>query len=264
MKARLAQKESNQGISAKATACFCDCSLHAHDFYELDIITGGEALTAINGKDETARRGKAYFMTPEDLHEYPTDSQLDILNIQFYGDDVCSPLLRSIAEGGRRSFVLSEDTLCSVEALHSVLLCISGSTKPREEARQRIVEAILCLLLDTLKENEIEAREAAPDIQRALLYIEEHFKDCPTLGEVAAHVMLNERYFCKIFKEYTGKTFKEYIREKRLRYAKKLILSTSYPILEISETCGYNTQSHFNREFKARYGTSPLALRREK
>ena len=214
MKARLARKENGQGISAKKTENLSDCSLHAHDFYEIDIITGGEADTAVHGARERAQRGKVYFLTPEDLHEYTDESGLDILNIQFFGDDVCSALLRSIPESGRRSFTVGEDTLASLEALHSVLLCISGSTKPREEARSRIVEALLHLLLDTLREREGKRGEAPPDIQRALVYMEEHFRECPTLAQMAAHVGLNERYLCKIFKEYTGKTFKKYIREK--------------------------------------------------
>ena len=45
-------------------------------------------------------------------------------------------------------------------------------------------------------------------------------------------------------------------------YARKLIKNTALSFTEISEKCGYETQSHFNREFKAYFGQTPTSMRR--
>ena len=77
-----------------------------------------------------------------------------------------------------------------------------------------------------------------------------------------ALLSLNERYFCTKFKEYTGKSYKEYLREHKLSYAKRLLRSSTHSVTEIAFECGYTTTSHFNREFKAFYGETPLSMRK--
>ena len=74
---------------------------------------------------------------------------------------------------------------------------------------------------------------------------------------------MNERYFCQKFKDYTGKCYKDYLRERKLRYARRLVLATEMPLLQIAEESGYETQSHFNREFKDFFGISPTAMRKQ-
>ena len=69
------------------------------------------------------------------------------------------------------------------------------------------------------------------------------------------------REFEAKFREYTGKTYKEYLKELKLRYARRLLLVTEMSVTEISAASGYATQSHFNREFKNYYGLSPLGMR---
>ena len=102
----------------------------------------------------------------------------------------------------------------------------------------------------------------SPDIQKALIYIHAHFKENPSLKKVAALLSLNEKYFCSKFKEYTGTSYKNYLRIKKLGYARRLIFATDLSGAEIAQRSGYSTQSHFNREFKELYGTSPLHMRR--
>jgi two-component system response regulator YesN len=99
-------------------------------------------------------------------------------------------------------------------------------------------------------------------MQKALFYIHEHFKDNPPLSEVAALFPLDPRYFCRRFKEYTGMTYKEYLTGLKLRFARRLVLSSDMPIVRIAESAGFGTQSHFNKEFRREYGTSPLRMRR--
>ena len=262
MKARLAEKEYGtvSGISLKTSYPLGDCSLHGHDFYEIDIIAEGHTETVINGKSELAGRGAVYFMTPEDFHEYKQNEALRVLNIQFFGDDVSSTLLRPLADGEKRGFTPDEDGFALICELYSVMQMSAANGDIAPQILPRLLESLLAVLAGYMSADD-EKRRTPPDIQAALVYIQEHFKENPPLSSVAALLSLNERYFCARFKKYTGRTYKEYLRRTKLRYARKLILSTDISMTEISEMCGYGTQSHFNREFKERYGTSPRELR---
>lgn len=263
MKARLAEKEygTGSGISLKTSDPLRDCSLHGHDFYEIDIIIDGSAETVINGSRELAGRGKVYFMTPEDFHEYTNNNALKVWNIQFFGDDVSSPLLRPLADGEKRGFVPDEEGFSLICELFSVMQMSAANDDVAPQILPRLLESVLTVLAGCMGADD-EKRRTPPDIQAALVYIQEHFKENPPLSSVAALLSLNEKYFCTRFKKYTGRTYKEYLRRTKLRYARKLILSTDISMTEISEMCGYATQSHFNREFKERYGTSPRELRK--
>lgn len=266
MQTRLAQKEYGygSGISLKRSYGLGGCTLHGHDFYELDIITGGHAEAVVNGKRALAERGRVFLMTPEDFHEYGDTAGLDVLNIQFYGDDVSSALLRSLIDSECREFALGEedfDLICEIfEIMHK--------TNTRDgfaaDILPRLLESVLLILHRFLRLTPDSDKQSACDVQAALIYVQEHFRENPPLSEVAALLSLNERYFCKKFKEYTGRTYKEYLRHTKLRYARKLLISTSLSVLEVCERCGYNTQSHFNREFKSEYGISPLDMRKVK
>ncbi len=263
MKARLAQKEcgSHSGISLKTNDSLGNCSLHGHDFYEIDIITGGKAETVINGRSEFAERGAVYFMTPEDFHEYNELEGLNVMNIQFFGDDVSSSLLRPLADGEKRSFLPDGDGFELICKLFFVMQKSTAIGSAASEILPRLLESVLTVLGKCVGDSDDEKRHTPPDIQTALVYIQEHFRENPPLSSVAALLSLNERYFCTRFKKYTGRTYKEYLRRTKLRYARKLILSTDFSMTEICGRCGYVTQSHFNREFKERYGVAPRDLR---
>ncbi len=63
-------------------------------------------------------------------------------------------------------------------------------------------------------------------------------------------------------KRITGKSFTEYVIQKRLTSAVKLLKETNMPISEIIESTGYENESYFRRKFKEYYGKSPNKLRK--
>ena len=263
MQPRLIRPSFQRGaaVCVQKKVGFHSCNLHGHDFYELDIITAGKAPTTLNGDALTASAGTVFFLTPEDIHDYPTKDKIDILNIQFQGRFISDAVLRPLTESGSRVFQLDGDTLRSVTEIATILEKHCAAQDPSADILCRLLEITVLML------GRNGAQETAPptaDMPRALTYIHEHFKENPPLSTLASLLSLNERYFCAKFKEYTGKSYKEYLRERKLSYAKRLLLSSTYSVTEIALECGYFTTSHFNREFKAYFGTTPLAVRNEK
>lgn len=64
-------------------------------------------------------------------------------------------------------------------------------------------------------------------------------------------------YFRRIFTEKFGMSPKKYIIDRRMDYAKKLLLSGQFFVSEVSQMCGYDEPSQFSREFLKREGISP-------
>ncbi len=265
MQTRLANKDFgvDTPISARRSTHFDASTLHGHDFYELDIITGGRVSSTLNGKPVVAKKGIVFFLTPEDFHEYLGDGEVDILNLQFFGDALTSSVLQQITERKSRTFVLEESVFATLEPIFSA---IEENVKRGERAMpicSRLLECILLTLINSEVEESNGDRIIKSDMQKALIFIQQHFKENPTLSQVASFIPMNERYFCHKFKEYTGKCYKDYLRERKLRYARRLVLATEMPLIKIAEESGYETQSHFNREFKGYFGVSPTAMRKQ-
>ena len=67
-----------------------------------------------------------------------------------------------------------------------------------------------------------------------------------------------------LFKEYVGTTIVDYINEKKMVYAKRLLQTTTLTILQISEMIGYSSLSSFNHLFKKSFGITPSEYRNRK
>lgn len=93
-------------------------------------------------------------------------------------------------------------------------------------------------------------------------YLNENLERLPTVKELAKNAMVSEVYFRKQFKACYQKSPVEYRNELRLVRAKSYLEHGEISIQEISDTLGYATVSHFIKEFKKRYGYSPLKFRK--
>lgn len=98
-------------------------------------------------------------------------------------------------------------------------------------------------------------------IQKAMLYISEHFNTSLTLEETAAYVHLHPSYFSTLFKQLTGSSFKEYLNMVRIEESKRLLSNTEYSIINIAIAVGFEDQSYFSKVFKKHTGLTPKQFR---
>ena len=78
-----------------------------------------------------------------------------------------------------------------------------------------------------------------------------------SVEELSKHCGISVAYFRRLFTEKFGISPREFIIQKRIDYAKKLLKSGQFSVGEISLLCGYAEQCHFSREFYKRVGVSP-------
>ena len=101
-------------------------------------------------------------------------------------------------------------------------------------------------------------------IQQAISLIHQRSNEELSLEKVARECGFSKYYFSRIFKKYTGKTFKTYLIDLRINKAKDLLLNSELPISQICYEIGFNDLSHFNRIFKKKVGCSPSEFRENK
>ena len=94
-------------------------------------------------------------------------------------------------------------------------------------------------------------------------YIHEMYQKPLSLSELAEHFHYSKEYFCRVFKKYTGVTFKQYLTGIRLMNAVKLLNSTEKTISEIAQKTGFTDESQLIACFRAHYHQTPGHYRKQ-
>lgn len=124
-----------------------------------------------------------------------------------------------------------------------------------------LILAKICEILAYMKPIE---RGIVPDAGREIVtYIHEMYQKPLLQSEVAEHFHYSKEYFCRVFKKYTGVTFKQYLTNIRLVNAVKLLNSTEKTISEIAQRTGFTDESQFIACFKAHYQQTPGHYRKQ-
>jgi len=100
-----------------------------------------------------------------------------------------------------------------------------------------------------------------PMITKAKVFIQQHYAEDLSLGQVAKAMNTSTFYFCKMFKKATGINFTDYLSRVRIEKAKNLLLNPNLRISEIAFEVGFQSLTHFNRVFKNILGQSPSEYR---
>ena len=100
-------------------------------------------------------------------------------------------------------------------------------------------------------------------IQTLQDWLEVHFTENFSMVDLAARVHLSERQFKRRFKQATEESPLAYVQALRIESAKKILVSSSKSISEISQKSGYEDVRFFRQLFKRQTSLSPTDYRQK-
>jgi AraC-like DNA-binding protein len=132
----------------------------------------------------------------------------------------------------------------------------------QKEGSSAVILSQLIELLVFLARTYAEHRSLSPTDPGAaafagsLLFLDENFYRPVKIEELADLANMSYRSYTDQFKRRTGKTVTQYLNERRVEYAKRLMLETD-DILFASAEAGFGDLTHFYRVFKKHSGVTP-------
>ncbi len=111
---------------------------------------------------------------------------------------------------------------------------------------------------------EINSYQGGKMLKKALEYIDANFdSETLSLNQAAESIGASANYLSAVFSQGMQKTFVEYVTEKRIEKAKKLLRHTDKTSGEIAREVGYKDARYFGFVFKKLQGCSPREYRGE-
>ena len=109
---------------------------------------------------------------------------------------------------------------------------------------------------------DIDSLTGSMVIAPALRYINSHYMENFTIGDLAEACSMSQSHFRRVFHELMGIGPLEHLNHTRITKACTLLRMTDESILTVGEQVGFRSMSSFNRHFYEVMGTAPSDWRR--
>lgn len=228
--------------------------IHWHEHTEILYFFDGTGMVSIGGKNIEAKPGDLIIANQNEIHAgdiqgncvygcillppYFFEDNHIIFESLVQDDDVCK-----LAEKIFDEFIVKKTVYKTAVKAYTYMLV---TLLTRNHARAVLNDKAYKIKVDKLNK-----------INEAIEYINEYYTEDISTEFLSETVHISIWHFCRLFKEVTGKTPKEYINDIRISKACGLIENTDMTITEIAGCCGFNDMNYFSRYFKMRMGVSP-------
>ena len=249
--------------------------LHWHEDVEFIYIKKGNGLIIIDTVEYPVAAGNIALILPGKVHGIfqKGDSVMEYENILFDGkmfsslsDDYYDTFLLPFFENAVEIPRIFKPGVTGFESIRKYLDLNDNISSHREGAWGLAIKGNLYLLLFDLvtiyeEKNNNFNRKKIDRLKPVIKHVELHYSEPTTVEDMAKLTGFSESHFMRFFKEAFGVSFITYLNDYRLSMAARMLQATEDSVLNISGQVGFENLSHFNRQFKRKYGKTPREYR---
>jgi AraC family transcriptional regulator, transcriptional activator of pobA len=255
---------------------------HAHDFLALAYFERGGGSLRLGDREWRIEAGDIYVVAPGEVvgvgdasgHEEAEGWGIffppEVLGLQapeaflsWRAHPLLFPFVRGAAGSAQRLKVPPADRPSWSERLSSLALELCQ----RRDGYREAVLAHLTLLLvgvgrlaaDVVGDLRLKDE---PLLAEVFGFIEDRYRERVSLKDVARAVSLSPGHLTTVVRRKTGRTVQEWIAERRMVDARRLLVETDLSVEEVGRRIGYGDAGYFVRSFRRAHGATPLSWRR--
>ena len=239
---------------------------HQHDYFQMIYFVSGTARLFLDDCERTVQAGDLCLIKPNKVHGLSPESLVKTLDLKFSVKagrlrDALSKAVDTISERG--------------SGISGIFEHIRWEGERSDYLYREICNVFLCQILihylrqgrnraaaanDDLGENREPANEL---VRQTVTFIEEHFAEDLTLGQIANAMRRSDRHIRQHFEESLGISPMRFLLRYRVQKAKELIQYSDYGLKKVAEMTGFKTIHHFARVFHEIAGEAPGAWRKK-
>ncbi len=248
-------------------------SLHMHHDTELLFVISGEGTVRIRNHGYELKKGDSILINAYESHEIISYGvPITFLIVQF-----SNHFLRDYFHAVRNTVFLDNDPKrCLSEKDYKTfteLILHLGRTYFSSEDLYELrcisdLSLILSLLYGSMKTEKLSDSEYSKRkkhnhrIDRIANYIDSNYQDQIRLSDIAGNEGITVTHLSHFISEHFGMTFQEYLKEKRLGCAVRLILDPSLTLSEVAGNSGFSELKYMTSAFREVFGMSPDEYRK--
>jgi len=253
---------------------------HAHNFLVLLYVEHGGSVLRVDGQDWDLTAGDSFVIAPGAVvtPDHSLQDQIGETWAVFFPVDavdpaaasslvswrthpLLSPFVSSHRGGGQRLRVPPEDRPAWLAHLADLDAELAGRRDGYADAARAHLTLLLVrlgrLLVDLPDELGVE-----PLLASVFDVVENRYHEPISLRDVAAAVGLTTGHLTTVVGKRTGRTVQQWITERRMREARRLLADTDMTVGEVAHRVGYRESGYFVRRFRTAHGVTPSAWRR--
>lgn len=245
---------------------------HYHDFDKIIIFLSGNVQYLIEGKSYYLKPWDILLVNNHEIHKAVIDSSVTYNRIVIWTNtklfeesfpDSCD-LTQCFKFKDKKSFNLTRVDVKLQEDLKSLISNLEFSTNSTEFGSRLLSTSLFVQLLIYLNRVSInkdyifdeKSLKYDKQIDEIIDYINTNLCGNLSIKSLSEKFFISKYYLMHKFKKETGYTLHNYIMQKRIFKAKKLI-EEGCPITKASLRCGFTDYSNFLRAYKKIFNASP-------
>nr|MDT0659297.1 AraC family transcriptional regulator [Micromonospora sp. DSM 115978] len=246
---------------------------HAHDFLVLFYANRAAGPLLIDDRTWTVSGGDLFVLAPGQVVAFD-GPVVDGWAVSFPAEVVRSgahtswrshPLLFPFARGADRAQRLRIPPAERARWLRRFAE-LDNELAARRDGHPEAALAHLTLLLVALARLSTDVADQLRSADEPLLaavfdVIESRFRETVSLADVAAAVALTPGHLTTVVRRKTGRTVQQWITQRRLREARRLLSDGDLPVAAVAHRVGYPDPSYFIKRFRAEHGLTPAQWR---
>ena len=228
---------------------FTDFAVHSHDCYEIILNAEGTGTAVIGDAEYPFSPGTIHIIPPNTPHS--KRSPEGFRDIYLHTD----ALLRS-DQPMDAPVLLSDDSSHTAESLMSILLSRYLGNSRTDAVTETLFEALLQLIEELCRKTQSDSVVDALIHAITTSYNNPEFQ----VTEALLATGYSKDHIRRRFQQATGMSPNAYLRDVRIRYAKRMLKQRDtlhLPIHEIALMCGYYDVAYFCRVFRRETGLTP-------
>ena len=246
-------------------------SLHSHDYYELVIFVEGEINYVCESSVYSPKRGDIIIIPPGKFHMSKlkgesTHYKRHVFYLYPNAFDAVGSSLGEILIRTNEGVHFSLSSREREEELLTLTEKLAHAVKNRGDEISRalafgyIIE-IFCLLNRKDIRHSGDTERLPENILALQQYLDTHYAEINSVGEVAEHFFYSREYVSRLFKKYYDTTILDYIHKLRISKSRALI-ADGMSIIDVCYAVGFSSLSTFIRAFRSITNMTPSEYRK--